>query len=299
MLRSTALDLDVPVPGSRAAACSTARHGSGLAPGAGRLEVLAVDGCSAVVTCAASSPLQLLVPRPRGTAAWILAASHGGGLVSGDAVDLQVSVGAGAAAYLGTQAETKVYRAADRGGARQSVAAAVGSGGLLALLPDPVSPFAGARYRQEQRFELAAGASLVVLDAVTAGRAARGERWALERYRTRNEVRLSGTLILADAVHLEAGAGPPLPHRLDGIELLATLIAVGPRIAPAARELLAALGRAPADGGAPVLAAASPVGDGLVLRLASRSVEEGMQALRSHLSFLADPLGGDPLLRRP
>ncbi len=299
MLRPTPLDLEVLVPGSRAAACPRARQHPAPAPGTGRLEVLAVDGRSADVTCAASSPLQLLIPRPRGTAAWIVAASHGGGLVSGAAVELAVSVGAGAAACLGTQAETKVYRAAGGPGARQSLAAAVGSGGLLALLPDPVSPFADARYEQEQRFELAAGASLVVLDAVTAGRAARGERWALARYRSRNEVRASGTLIVADAVHLEAGWGPPLPRRLDGLELLATVIALGPRVEAAARALLEALGRAPADGGAPVLAAASPVREGVVLRLASRSVEEGMRALRAHLSFLAEPLGGDPLLRRP
>ncbi len=299
MLSPTPFDLEVAVPGSRAAACPSPRQPPCPGPGAGRLEVLAVDGCSGVVTCAASSPLQLLAPRPRGAAAWILAASHGGGLVSGDAVDLEISVGAGAAACLGTQAETKVYRAAGGAGARQSLAAAVGGGGLLALLPDPVSPFAEARYEQEQRFELAAGASLVVLDAVTAGRAARGERWAFARYRSRNEVRVSGMLILADAVHLEAGRGPPLLRRLAGLELLATAIILGPRVAAAARELLQALGRAPADGGAAVLAAASPLADGLILRLASRSVEEGMQALRAHLSFLAAPLDGDPLLRRP
>jgi urease accessory protein len=299
MLTPNALDLQVPVPGSRAAACPIARQPACPGPGAGRLEVSAVDGCSAVVTCAASSPLQLLVPRPRGAAAWILAASHGVGLVGGVAVELQVSVGAGASACLGTQAETKVYRPGAGRGARQALSATVGPCGLLALLPDPVSPYAGALYEQAQLFELAAGASLVVLDAVTSGRAARGERWAFARYGTRNEVRVSGKTVLADGLRLEAGAGPPLPQRLAGLELLATVIALGPRVAADAQRLLRTLGQERADGGAPVLAAASPLCDGLVLRLASRSVEEGMQALRSHLSFLAEPLDGDPLLRRP
>jgi hypothetical protein len=41
------------------------------------------------------------------------------------------------------------------------------------------------------------------------------------------------------------------------------------------------------------------VADGVLLRVASRSVEAGLAAVRSHLAFLADPLDGDPLLRRP
>src|SRR5512133_2101957 len=108
------------------------------APGAGRLEVALVEGCSALVRCAASSPLQLLAPRARGRAAWLVAATHGGGLVSGDAVELDLSIGAAATACLGTQAETKVYRdGGGGGGARLHLTASVGPGGLLALLPDP------------------------------------------------------------------------------------------------------------------------------------------------------------------
>ncbi len=60
-----------------------------------------------------------------------------------------------------------------------------------------------------------------------------------------------------------------------------------------------AVGDAPAAGEAPVLAAASPLADGAILRIAARSVEAGMAALRAHLAFLATPLDGDPLLRRP
>lgn len=299
MLAATALEIREPLPDSRAGTCSSARHPSPPRPGAGRLEVAAVDGCSGVVSCLASSPLQLLAPRPRGPAAWIVCASHGGGLVAGDAVELEAAVGPGASACLGTQAETKVYRARGAAGASQRLRATVGAGGLLALLPDPVSPYAGARYEQEQRFELAGDASLVVLDAVTAGRAARGERWAFERYRSRNEVRIAGALVLADAVRLEAAEGPPVAVRLPGIELLATVLLLGPRVAPAAAALLGGLAAAQAGPDAPVLAAASPLADGALLRLAARSVEAGMAALRAHLSFLAGPLDGDPLLRRP
>jgi urease accessory protein len=296
MLSSISPEIPVGLPALRAGSCPPMRQ---IRAGAGEVEVAQVEGSSALVTCRAASPLQLLSPRPRGAAVWVLAASQGGGLVGGDAVDLSISVGAGAAAFLGTQAETKVYRAGEAAGASQRLEARIGAGGLLALLPDPVSPYAGSRYEQLQRFDLAAGASLAVLDAVTAGRAARGERWALERYRSRNEIRVDGQLVLADAVRLEAGEGPPLPRRLGGLELLATVILLGPRLAPAASELLARLGQAPASGEAAVLAVASPLRDGVVLRLGARTVEAGMAALRAHLSSLATPLDGDPLLRRP
>jgi urease accessory protein len=261
--------------------------------------VVFVEGASAVVSCVSSTPLRLLTPVPRGRAVWIVAASHGGGLVGGDRVDVALSVGPGAAACLGTQAETKVYRPAGEAGAAQALTAVVGPGGFLAVLPDPVSPYAEARYDQAQRFDLAAGASLVLLDAVTAGRAARGERWRFARYRTLNEVAVDGALVLADGLHLEAGRGPPLADRLAGFELLATVVLLGPAAAAGARALLEATARAPADGRAAALTAASPLRGGALLRLAARSVEEGMALLRAHLAFVKVPLDGDPLLRRP
>ena len=282
----------------RAGSCAISRQRGAPRAGAGALVVERVAGASALVACRASSPLQLLAPRPRGAAVWVVAASHGGGLVTGDSVALEVEVAAGATACVGTQAETKVYRATE-GAAEQRLDAVVGPGALLAWLPDPVSPFAGARYRQEQRFALAPGASLAVLDAVTAGRAARGERWAFERYASRNEVSVAGAPLLADGVRLVAGEGPPVGRRLAGIELLATILLVGPRLAAAAGAIRDVIGAAPAAGEAPVLVAASPLGDGVLLRLAARSVEAGMAAIRGHLAFLAGPLDGDPLLRRP
>jgi urease accessory protein len=284
------------LPGVRAGTCSIPRQPPRA--GEGHLAVEVVARASALVACGASSPLQLLAPRPRGLAVWIVAASHGGGLVRGDAIALDVAVGAGATACVGTQAETKVYRAGG-GAAHQRLSAAVGPGALLAWLPDPVSPFAGARYAQEQRFALAPGASLALLDAVTAGRAARGERWAFERYASRNEVRAGGTLVLADGVRLAAGEGPPVARRLRDVELLATIVLLGPRVAAAAAAIRDAVAAAPAAREAPVLAAASPLAGGVILRLAARSVEAGIAAIRAHLAFLAGPLDGDPLLRRP
>ena len=141
-----------------------------------------------VHTAAARSPLKLLLPKNHGVGCWVYVATLGGGLVDGDAIALSVEVERGGCALLGTQASTKVYRSP--GGTTQTLHARVASGALLAVLPDPVSCFAGARYAQDLRIDLHdATATLVLVDALTCGRAARGERWAFARYASRPRVR--------------------------------------------------------------------------------------------------------------
>jgi urease accessory protein len=259
--------------------------------------VAVVAGESVALRCRSTTPLRLLLPRPRGQTVWAVAASHGGGLVAGDEVSIELTVGAGAQACLTTQAETKVYRSAGAP-CRQLTRARIERDGLLALLPEPVSAFAGASLAQSQRFELAAGASLVLVDAFTAGRSARGERWAFRALSTRNEIAVDGRLVLADALRLAEGEGPPVGARMAGLELLATVVLLGPRVAAAAAALLADVAARPAAP-AHVLVATSPLADGVHLRLAAAEVETGLAALRAHLAFLPALLGEDPLSRRP
>ncbi|HVI96228.1 MAG TPA: urease accessory protein UreD, partial [Anaeromyxobacter sp.] len=101
-------------------------------PGGGKLAVALVDGASAVVGCAAASPLHLFTPRARGPAAWAIAATLGGGLVAGDALDLEIDVGGGATALVGTQAHAKVFRSPGPW-ASQTLSARVAPGATLAL----------------------------------------------------------------------------------------------------------------------------------------------------------------------
>lgn len=279
---------------------SSGAAGPGAAPppGAGALRVARVAGESAVVGCASSSPLRLFTPRARGLAAWAVATTHGGGLVAGDDLDLAVEVEPGARALLATQSNTRVYRSTGAT-ARQRLRARAAEGALLAVLPEPTACFAGARYEQEQRFELAAGASLLLLDAVTEGRGARGERWAFARYLARTELLVGGALVLADAVRLDAAEGPALPARMAGAALLATAVAVGPALRAPAAALLDALAAAPPDPAGAVLAAASPLADGLYLRLASTTVAAGAAWLRRALAFAGPLLGGSPFDVRP
>jgi urease accessory protein len=242
----------------------------------------------------AESPLRLLTPRNHGHAAWVVTASLGGGLVDGDAVRLDVSVGPGAAGLLGTQASTKVYRC-PTGTCRQDLSARVGEAGVLVILPDPVACFAGARYEQSARIELSASASLVLVDAFTAGRSARGERWDFARYAARTTVSREGRLLLADAIVLDPAHGD-LRARMGRFEAFATLAVFGPWAAPLREAALAGAGARP---GGPAVSAASPLGDdGAVVRVAGISVEAVTAAVRERLAGLGALLGDDPFARK-
>ncbi len=263
-----------------------------LLPGEGRLTFARVDGATALVGCAAASPLQILSPRRRGASAWAVLSNHGGGLVSGDRIALSVVVETGAVALVTSQAEGKVYRSR-AAVAEQALDARVAAGGVLAWIPEPVSCFAGSRYLQKQRFVLEDGASLLFFDAVTAGRSARGERWNLDHYESRSEVRASGGLLLRDAIRLDPSSGPPA-ERMCRLRVIALVVAVGSAFAGFASRLLGEISAAPAERRPPLLVAASPLADGLLMRAGAERVEDLVAFLRTQLSFLSTTLGEDP-----
>lgn len=270
-----------------------------LPTGSGRLHIGLVDGASAALAIEAHAPLKLLVPSPRGPVTWAYAATFGGGLVAGDRIALEVTVDAGATAALGTQSSTKIYRAGRDADAVQELTSRVGAGATLALVPDPVACFADSRYVQRQDIALAADASLLLIDSVTGGRAARGEHWACRRYASRNRIHRDGVLLLNDATRLDAARGRPLPERFGRFQAFASVVLLGPRFAATTSNLLAALALAPVERGATLLAAASPLADGVMVRLAATTTDLLERWLRQHLAATIAGLGGDHWTRRP
>jgi urease accessory protein len=274
--------------------------------GHGRIDVCR-SGASSVVTRAfAASPLKLLTPANHGHAAWVYTATYGGGMVDGDRLSMQIRVGDGAALVLATQASTKIYRS-PRGTASE-LHADVGRDALCVIAPDPIVCFAASRYQQEQRFALADGAALVLIDWVTSGRRAAGERWAFDQYVARTQVRINGRLLMHDAVALRAADGD-LARRFGRFEVLATLALIGPALRPHAAAIVAEMSAAPIVRHSDQLASAAALGDsppgaapdgrdGCVVRLAGMSVEAVGRRIRGLLSFLPAMLGDDPWSRK-
>jgi len=87
----------------------------------------------------------------------------------------------------------------------QCLDVSIAAGGALFLLPDPVTCFRDAAYRQVQTFRLAHGASAVLLDWYTSGRRARGEEWAFAKYYSSNEVFVGDVRTARDVVLLDGG----------------------------------------------------------------------------------------------
>ena len=240
--------------------------------------------------------MRLLTPKNHGTAAWVYASSHGGGLVGGDQLHLTVQVGAGAAAFLSSQASTKVYRS--QTSTSQHLAASVGAGGQLVVWPDPIVCFAASAYRQTQHIELAEGAGLVLVDTISSGRRASGERWQFTAYESELTVRSGGRLIVRDALRLSPREGE-LTARMHRFDVLSTAVIAGPRWRDDAERTMAAVAAQPIEQRADLLAAAAPLpGGGCLLRLAGRSVEQVTDALRRQLSFISALLQDDPWARK-
>lgn len=273
-----------------------ASAGDAAAAGRSRLRVArATAGRSVVTEAYATSPLRLLTPRNAGTAAWIYTSSFGGGLVDGDALVLDVDVEAEAAAFLATQASTKVYRSV--AGTTSVLRARVGRGGLLVSAPDPVVCFAGARYRQQQEFDLASDAGLIVLDVVSSGRHASGERWAFESYEATLRVRVGGRVVVHDAMALRA-ADAEIRNRIGRFNVLVLMVMQGPPFRAQSAALLRTATGHPVERRAECLSAATPVGDGCLVRLAGTSLEPLMGMVKRQLACLPPMLGDDPWARK-
>jgi urease accessory protein len=262
----------------------------------GRLSFERCGRVTAVRSAYAEPPLRLLTPRNHGAAAWAYTSTLGGGLVDGDRLRLEVALGPGAQAFISTQGPTRVYRSPR--GCESALHASVGEGALLILAPDPAACFAGARFRQRTEIDLGASASVASWDVLSAGRSARGERWAFARCHSSLTLRRQGRTVLDEAWLLDPRHGA-LAARLGRFEALATLLLTGPLLAGAAARIRAAIEADPLAPGGRILLSASPVGDdALVVRLAAVSVEELVRELRTRLAAVPALLGDDPWARR-
>ncbi|CAN5526997.1 hypothetical protein BH10PLA1_BH10PLA1_14890 [soil metagenome] len=225
-----------------------------------------------------------------------------------------------------------MYRSPSGRVSRFNLNASIEDGALLAVLPDAVSCFTDARYEQRQRFDLAPTASLLLLDWFTCGRLARGERWAFDRYHSRNEIFIgsvggdsiggpvagsvggalagpfgaapngptAGRRVVDDALNLDRAAGPiDAPFRLGRFNCMASAFIIGPAFATDAAAVLANVRARKLERTGDLLIVASPIADhGTVVRIAGVNMELVGQTIRELLAFVATPLGENPWSRK-
>lgn len=172
-----------------------------------------VEGRTVLADRYQKSPLQVMRPLyvdpvlPHVPVTYLM--STGGGVVGGDRLDIDVRLADRSHAMITTQAATRIHRM-DAGFATQDVALTLGAGAVCEWVPDPLIPYAGSRFQQRLRATIPEDAVLVVSDVLTAGRVARGERWAVDALVSQVELaRPDGTPVVVDTTRImgRAGAG--------------------------------------------------------------------------------------------
>lgn len=141
-----------------------------------------------------------------------------GGVLGGDTLELAVDVGPQASVQLTSTSATRIYRSRPNTPvATQNSTISVQEGGLLEYLPDPLIPFAGARYQQRTHIDLAAGAGLFWWETIAPGRTARDELFAYDLLRIDTRITAQGRPLAIERTILQ-------PQR----RALSTLARLGP-----------------------------------------------------------------------
>jgi urease accessory protein len=164
----------------------------------------------------------------------------GGGMTGGDRFSIDMTVGAGARLVAGTAAAEKIYRSTGSD-AEMDVTLDVHAGGHLAWLPQETILFDHARLNRRIEIDLAADASLIMVEAVVFGRAAMGEAMNEGLFADRWRLRRDDKLVFADSARLDGAIAGRLSHRAiaaGGIAIASVLIAPGDETTTAAVRAL-------------------------------------------------------------
>jgi len=136
------------------------------------------------------SPWHFFPPMPLDEtgAAYTLLVNPSGGLVGGDYLVLRVVLGPESHVLFSTPSANRIYRSSSEP-ARQEIRLTVGAGAILEWVPELTIPFLGSRFSQMLHVALEHGGTLILWDALAAGRIAREERWRFSSFD--NEIRVS------------------------------------------------------------------------------------------------------------
>jgi urease accessory protein len=211
----------------------------------------------------------------------------GGGMAGGDRAKIAIEVGPGAQALFTTQSAEKIYRS-DGGTAEVEARVAVGAGARLEWLPQETILFEGARFARRLEVDLAADASLFLVEAITFGRIAMGEDRIDADLRDSWRVRREGRLVFAEELRLDrAGATLDRPAVGRGARAIASILIMAPDAQAQLDKIRAALDSACQDGDERLEAGATAFDELALARLASPSparlragVAQTMMALR-------------------
>ncbi len=119
------------------------------------------------------------------------------GILEGDSLTSDIAVERDAALLVTTPSASRLFKMRD-GSAECVQHFKVERGGWLEVLPEPLVPHRGCRYRQATKIEVASGGGLFFVDLLMPGRVGHGEAWSWEKLVLETEVRVAGELALRE-----------------------------------------------------------------------------------------------------
>ncbi len=156
-----------------------------------------------------TAPYKIMQPFPmEGGGIQVMPLCASAGIMAGDVQKFDYAVGPGANLEILSQAFEKIHKM-DGGSARREIKIRVSRGGQLSYYPQPVIPFAGSAFDSDMEIRLADETSkLFLLDILSCGRAASGERFAYRRFASKVQIYREEKLIYRDNTRYEPDKMP-------------------------------------------------------------------------------------------
>jgi len=166
-----------------------------------------------------------------------------GGLAGGDRLELSARAAAGARLTVSTASAERVYRSCGPD-TRVECRLMAGPGARLEWLPQQTILYEASRYRRNIAIDADPSARVTVLEALTLGRIARGERLEDVVIRDDWRVRRAGRLVFAEALRVVGPASRLFERAAIGAGTLAaaTLVHVSPDAGSELERIRACLG---------------------------------------------------------
>ena len=119
------------------------------------------------------------------------------GILAGDRLESEIAVQREAALLVTTPSASRVFQMRD-GAAECRQHFSVAADGWLEVMPEPLVPHRGSRYRQVTTVDVDAAGALFFVDQLMPGRVGHGEAWQWQRLQLDLTVRLAGELVVRE-----------------------------------------------------------------------------------------------------
>lgn len=167
-----------------------------------RLKTVLLQGKTAAEDIFFTPPFKLYSPFYEGDTAKFISMCGSAGVLSGDSHRISLDIGEGCDVHFTDQGFQKLFDT-HGGTSSQTVNITVGENARLKYLPHPVMTFGGCDHKAVNNIVICSSSQLIFGEIYCCGRTAMGEEFALERFRSRTEIRIDGIADYIDNTLIE------------------------------------------------------------------------------------------------